>query len=176
MSEKIFGIELPSVNVLPPANSLEEDPNYLPAGDKDILGNFDKLQKVRERMIQVHVDEFISSLKSQATQLSGQYQPVKHDKLEVGQIVMIKEPNSKIIDYPLGIVTEVTENDLGEVTEVVLKKGRTSEFIRRHSTSLVPLIKTSFNPNVTLSREENSPQPRYFTRQAARCSNAAESA
>ena len=40
----------------------------------------------------------------------------------------------------MGIVTKITTNNLGEVTEAIVRKGKTGELTRRHITGLIPLM------------------------------------
>ena len=51
----------------------------------------------------------------------------------------------------MAIVTKVFTNSRDEVTDVVAKKGRTREIVKRHVTSVIPLLRPSQN------EEENNP-------------------
>ena len=43
-------------------------------------------------------------------------------------------------NYPMGIVRKVTMNDLDEVTDIIVFKGASRETVRRHVTSIIPLL------------------------------------
>ena len=60
--------------------------------------------------------------------------------MNVGDVVLIKEENCKPVQYPLAIVREVTQNDLGEAVGAVLLKGSTGELVKRHSSIIIPLL------------------------------------
>lgn len=75
---------------------------------------------------------------SQATNTKDRYKPIGHQTLQVGDLVLLKEPLLKPANYPMGIVREVVYNDLNEVTAATVTKGGTSESVRRHVDALVP--------------------------------------
>ena len=68
------------------------------------------------------------------------YKPVNHKRLSVGDVVLLKEPNTKPSNYLMGIVKSVVINDLDEVTGAAILKGRSREIVKRHVTSLIPLL------------------------------------
>lgn len=76
----------------------------------------------------------------QATIQKDRYKPVKHHKLKIGNIVLLKEPHLKSKSYPLGIVKKVEENALGEVTAARVLKGKSREVVYRHVSFLILLI------------------------------------
>ena len=47
-------------------------------------------------------------------------------------------------------VISVEENELGEVTEAVIMKGSTGEKLRRHATSLIPLLQAEETSEASL--------------------------
>ena len=53
---------------------------------------------------------------------------------------MLRDQFAKPTNYPMAIVTAVTENDIGEVTAVKAKKGSTGEHVYRHVESVIPLL------------------------------------
>ena len=55
-------------------------------------------------------------------------------------IVMLKEPLLKSMNYPLGIIKKIYKNDLNEVTKVEVLKGKSKEIVKRHVTSLIPYL------------------------------------
>ena len=70
----------------------------------------------------------------------NRYKPVTHKKLQLGDIVLIKEENCKPINYPMAVVKEVKININDEVTDAVLLKGKNREVVKRHVTSLIPIL------------------------------------
>ena len=85
---------------------------------------------------------------NQAVDQKGRYMPVDHVPLSVGDIVLIKEENTKISNYPLGVIKEIFLNDLGEVTHALVLKGRARQVSLLHSTMLIPYMKVN-TPDVT---------------------------
>ena len=65
------------------------------------------------------------------------YKPVSHQKVSVGDIVLLKEPYAKPPNYPLARVKEVVLNTNGKVTGVVAIKGKNRETVRRHSSTII---------------------------------------
>ena len=49
--------------------------------------------------------------------------PVTHNWLHVGDVVVLKEANTKPSNYPMGILKSVVFNDLNEVTDATILKG-----------------------------------------------------
>ena len=74
--------------------------------------------------------------------------------------------NYKPSSFPMGLVLSVVENDLGEVTEAVVRKGSSGEHLRRHVNSLILLLQNGeYNcENVTIDErskpEESVKKPR----------------
>ena len=94
-------------------------------------------------MREIYCNEFVTNLISQATNVKDRYFPVTHSPITVGDLVLIKEPNRKPHDFPMGRVISIQSNDLGEVTGAVIKKGATGEQVKRHSSVIIPLLKCS---------------------------------
>ena len=65
---------------------------------------------------------------------------MSHHALKVGDVVLLKEENSKAVNYPMGIVRRVECNSLGEVTGAIVHKGKTKEEVKRHVSALIPLL------------------------------------
>ena len=137
------GRELISLNIIP---ELQADPN---PDDPDwsgipvtshIRNNFTKLKKVRSRLNDLYHEEFMTNLISQSTDRKDRYKQTKHDLLKKGDVVLIKEPLTKRLNFPMGIIKDVTVNQLGECTDVLLYKGSTKELVKRHVSSVIPLI------------------------------------
>ena len=130
---------------------------WVPSRDPvdEIRTNYKKLEKVRENLINLYHDEFISSLIYQATNKKDRYKPVKHKTLNIGDVVLLKEDNMKRINFPLGIVQKVFSNDLGEITSAEIRKGRSGEVVKRHVSSLIPIL-SSISPTVTTENGSSS--------------------
>ena len=135
------GHDLTTINILP-SREVDMDAEWLPEKDSEmfIKDNLAKLNQNRQKLADIYQDEFLGELMHLATNKKGRYTKVKHVKLEVGDICLIKEPMQKAVNFPMGIVTAVTTNSIGEVTDVVLRKGN-KEKIRRHVNSVVFLLK-----------------------------------
>ena len=88
----------------------------------------------------MYPSEFLNTLVSQAVNIKDRYKPIKHKFLKVGDIVLIKEIHCKPSQYPMGIVKQVLENSLGEVTGAMVLKGKNREVVKRHSSSLIFLL------------------------------------
>ena len=106
------------------------------------------MRNIKAKLFKLYNDEFIPHLIQQATDRKSRFEPKRHDKLMIGDVVLIKEENTKRTNLPLGIVEKITLNQLGEVTDTVLLKGSTKERIRRHPTVLIPILqcKKELNP------------------------------
>ena len=139
----IHGFNLPSVNIIPALqavdmNEFSVDEDFDPI--QNVRNTDDKLRKIRQYLNDVYNDEFLPQLISQATNEKSRYAPVRHDPLSVGDLVLIKEDNTKQTNYPMGKIKSVTVNDLGEVTGAIVCKGSTGESVKRHSSALIPLL------------------------------------
>ena len=108
-----------------------------------VQASFDKLQKCRQKLIDTYNEEHLNYLITQATNDKSRYAKISHRPLKVGDIVLIREPNVKLSNYPMGVVLQVFENSIGEVTHVILKKGSTNEKIKRHVSQLKHLLSTN---------------------------------
>ena len=157
----IHGFDLPSLNVIPNFQvNPSDDVEWLSECNKIGHSNdmFEKIRKVRANMIQNYNGEFLKTLSDQATNTDGRFKPVTHKKLNVGDIVLLKESLSKPASYPMAVVREIKSNDLGEVVEVVVKKGSTGELLRRHVSVVVPYLTNSIkkdnDENVLPSNDE----------------------
>ena len=137
----IRGYDLSSLNLIPDLQPPPNDPEY--TLNKSIKNEFSQLSKIRSSLIKIYHEEFLQNLLSQAIDRKDRFRPVKHEPLELGDIVLIKEENTKISNYPLGRVREIFVNDLGEITHAVVLKGRTRKEVKMHSSQLVPYLKVN---------------------------------
>lgn len=84
-------------------------------------------------------NEFLAQLVHQATDNKSRYRPVSHKSLQIGDIVLIKEPYQKRSNYPMGKVLEVQINNMQEVTGATVIKGNRA-VVQMHAESLIPLL------------------------------------
>ena len=75
-----------------------------------------------------------------AVNIKDKYKPVGHKPIQIGDVVLLKENNIKIANYPMGIVRQVFTNHLDEVTGALVLKGNSRETVKRHASSLIPLL------------------------------------
>ena len=140
----IFARELLSLNIIPYLVPFEiYDGFKLNSSEDSLVRDYAKLRKVNDRLVDTYSQEFLSNLVEQATSKKGRFKPIKHESLNIGDVVLLKEDNTKMNNFPLGIVRQVTKNSLGEVTSAVVFKGGTREEVTRHSTSLILLLKSA---------------------------------
>ena len=132
----IHGYELVTANIIPDLELKEVE--WTPQSSVNM---YEKLAKVRKRMLDLYSDELISTLVKQSTNLPNRYAPKKHTKLGVGDLVLIKEQFTKRAHLPMAIVRDIQTNSLGEVTAVTLKKGN-NELVTRHVSSLIPILES----------------------------------
>ena len=126
------GCETYDLNVIP---ALQPE-LWAPDLTQSITESFHKLQTCRDRLIEKYNEEHLAYLLSQATNDKSRYAEVPHRSLRPGDIVLIREPNIKFINYPMGVVLRTFENSIGEVTHVEVKKGSTNETVKRHVSQL----------------------------------------
>ena len=85
--------------------------------------------------------------------------------------MLLKEDFTKAINYPMAMVLKTTENSLGEVTDVEVRRGSSREKVRRHVSSLIPFLgsgnETQNNAAEKISIAEPRPNSRP-TRKAAK--------
>ena len=133
----IYGRPLDYLNLIPetyPSDVINldiEDHDF----DKDLL----KLKKAFKNLNEVYEDQFMQQLVVQSMQKRSGFKPVTHKKLNVGDLVLIKDVLLKLHQYPLARVIGVISNNIGEITEVQLLKAN-KEIIRRHVYSIIPFV------------------------------------
>ncbi|XP_068247876.1 uncharacterized protein [Palaemon carinicauda] len=139
----IYGYDRISLNLIP---SLQPDPEM----DSEWIANkepllhikesYNKLKNVRKALTETYNKEFLAHLMKQAVNVKSRYKPVTHKPLHPGDIVLIKEENCKPFNYPMAVVKETVINTIGETTNAILLKGRTRELVKRHVSSLIPIL------------------------------------
>ena len=153
----IYGYNLTSLNVIPELQAEPEDTDWTP-GSKSVKTEYSKLQSARKRLIAIYNEEFIPKLIEQAVDSSDRYKPITHKKIKIGDLVLLKEPFLKPSNYPMAIVREVVTNELDEVTGATIFKGDTRELVKRHVSSLIPLMTTN-NDEDTIPDNVNTINP-----------------
>ena len=136
----ILGYTLPSATCVPNVEPDPEPEDWRIDPSNVVNIDYTKLKNVRAKSIDLYKEEFLASLIKQAINKKGRYTPVLHRSLQKGDVVLLKEKFTKPYKYPLGVVVDLQENELGEVAGAVVKKGSTNEYVKCHSSSLIPLL------------------------------------
>ena len=148
------GYELVSVNIIPELQRVPdmEDSDYSVHPSDRVRNNYLALRNVHSRLKDLYHGEFLATLTQQAVNVKNRYRPVKHTEVQKNDIILIKEPYMKPNQFPMGIVRETVKNELGEVTNVIVLKGKTREITKRHVSNLIFLLR----PLVTSDNVESS--------------------
>ena len=153
--------------MIPDLQVIPNDPDWSENLNSSIKDQYEKLRKVRSNLINNYQNEFLGTLMSQAVDRKDRYQPVHHKGLKKDDVVLLKEINTKPNHYPLAIVKEIIVNDLNEVTGAIVFKGKTRELVKRHASTLIPLLRIGENDHVESDQLEvndleisDSPPPR----------------
>ena len=139
----IKGYELTSLNLIPELQSVPDvDPDWLDDSNpsQQIKDEFMKLRKVRNTLREKYHSEFLGTLISQAVDKKDRYRPVTQQRIKVGDLVLLKDVHTKPNNYPMGLVKEIEFNSNNEATGAVILKGKTKELVKRHITTLIPLL------------------------------------
>ena len=163
------GFELTSVNIIPDLQvSDDTDTEWHKIAMPTITDAYQKLKIVRSRLREIYLSEFLSTLATQATDRPNRYVLVQHKVLNEGDVVLIKEVNTKPHNYPLAIVKSVQKNINDEVTSATLKKGKTRELTKRHVSTLIPVLQlANSNENENQEYLVSAPVPARVQRKAA---------
>ena len=130
----IYSRELLSVNIVPNMHNDVED-----YGAVDLSDQMKKLVKANNKLVKTYTTEFLQKLMLQSIDKKDRYKKVIHKEVQVGDVVLLVESNTKRCNYPMGIIKSIERNDLGESTAARVMKGTTRETVYRHITSLIPL-------------------------------------
>ncbi|XP_068243236.1 uncharacterized protein [Palaemon carinicauda] len=133
----IRGYELSSLNLIPELQSIPQDPDF---DSRDIERSYQGLCKVKENLNNIYHNEFLGNLLYQAIDRKDRYRPVSHALIKPGDVVLVKEEHTKRSNYPLGLVREVVSNDLGEVTQVTVLKGKTKKITKLHASQIIHFL------------------------------------
>ena len=135
------GYDLASIDIVPSSEpGSDSDWRHGSSPIDHIRESFAKLNKVRNYLSEIYQSEFLAKLTSDAVSSKERYKPVRHQELKKGDIVLLNDGYLKAAHYPLGIVKEVFKNQLNEVTGVLVMKGGTREAVKRHVSSIIPLL------------------------------------
>ena len=148
----IKGFSSVVVNVVPNLHPRDENPEFQLGFHDDFRGDYSKLSRIRENLMDIYQKEFIQKLIDQAVDRKDRYVPVKHDKLSVGDIVLIIDKFRKPCDFDLAIVHELQINKFNEITGAIVFKGKTREKVKRHVTTLIKLL----SPKLPVDDPDNS--------------------
>ena len=136
----IYGRDLPSLNLIP---SYDLECNPVEGGQHEnyteMKNSFHQMSKIRGRLRDQYHEEFLVNLLDQAVAQKNRYIRRSHHVLKHGDIVLIKDEYFKALKYPMGLIEEVEENDLGEITTCRVRKGN-GEVVSRHVESLIPYL------------------------------------
>ena len=168
----IYGRELVSVNVIPQIQY------ELPDEADDLVSIRDEYSKIKianKRLVDSYSSEFLVKLISQAIDKKDRYKPVAHKNLDIGDIVLLIEPNTKRSNYPLGVVRKINLNSIGEVVSATVMKGKNRETVFRHASSLILLLQpdafvdeTNDEPELQVVEQQLSPRPTRKSSKKAR--------
>jgi len=144
------GYEPPNLVIAPHLHLSEaddnDDPDWIPNNEQTdqqkLYKVYKKFQKVKSNLHSLYHNEFLTNLRELSVNRANRYKTKTHVKLDINDIVAIKHKFSKPYFYPMGVITQVRENDLGEVVEAFIKKGN-GETVKRHVTNLILIKKAS---------------------------------
>ena len=127
------------------------------------------MSKCRQKLIEIYNEQFLSNLVDQSTNTKNRYAPIKHERIEIGDIILLKEPLIKRANYPMAIVQKVVYNDLDEATSIIALKVSTIEVVTRHSSSIIPQMRTKISTQSEMSdRTKDKVLTRSSKRKAAK--------
>ena len=158
----IKGYQLTSLNIIPDLHGIPDDD---PEWNSDlnpaqcIQNEYNKLRKVKNSLLDIYHSEFLGTLIAQAVDKKDKYRPVVQHNLKVGDIVLLKEANTKPNNYPLAMVKNLEHNTNDEITGAIVFKGKTKELVKRHVTTMIPFLEINPDyrdpPDLTMKVDEN---------------------
>jgi len=169
----IRGYRLPTVNCIPELQAEDKDDIDWSDSVGTIRNNFQKLQKVRQELCKVYEQEFERNLFEHAVDKKDRYALKKHNTINKGDVVLLKEKFVKPKDYVLAIVIDTVTNVLGETTGVTVRKGVSREIVNRHVNSVVPLLQLNGENSNPVNKEnllvphDDEPIPRVKKKRKA---------
>lgn len=152
----VKGRDLIAPNVLPIFSDTEDREFGEEFGSVgELKAEFSKINQVRSKLISDYNEQFLNTLIDRATDKHSRYKPVFHHRVEIGDLILLKEEHCKSYHYPMAIVRKIYENEIGEVTNVEAFKGKTRELVKRHISSVIPYM-SSNQSDQTNETEHNS--------------------
>ena len=106
-----------------------------------IKDQYEKLRLCLENLKKWYNEAMLAQLIDQAVSRKDVYVEVKHSSIEPGEIVLLKEENTKPINYSMGRVKTVIINNIGEVVGAEILKSTSNEVVRRHASVLIPILR-----------------------------------
>ena len=159
----IKGYETKMLDIVPaqeasPQDIDDDSDNFIPY-PASMNDQYTKLKAAKSRLVSYYNHEFLNNLISQAIDKKDRYKPVNHERLNVGDIVLLVEPNTKRLMYPMAKIERVERNELGETTAVYVFKGATRESVYRHATSVILLLSnTNSDDNKIQTAAKKTPE------------------
>ena len=141
----IRGYHLFSINIIPQFHEISDDLSWDPDTQPcdRVKNNFEKMQKVRKNLKDLYHSQFICTLIDQATDVKERYKPVNHYTINKGDVVLLREEFTKPSCYPMGIVIDTLKNVNDEITGAIIRKGKNRELVKRHISTVIPLLSDS---------------------------------
>ena len=168
----LHGYEIPSISIIPHLYSEDQHESFGPErtrSDQILYEAFDDLKKVKHNLSEAYGEEFLNNLRYQSINSPKRYVEKTHRRLHLGDVVCVKTKFSKPYDFPCGIITDIEENDLGEIVHASLRKSN-GEIIRRHVTDLIFLQHNIDPPHAEITSNAALPGRNVARREAAqRC-------
>lgn len=101
-----------------------------------------KIIDIKQNLRHAYHQGYLLSMQDQATKYENKYFPKSHTKVEIGDIVLIKDPLIKSPNYPLARVVDKIHNSLGEVVQVKLYKAN-GHTVNRDISSVILLVRSN---------------------------------
>ena len=140
----IYGHEIPTIMVIPHLDS-EHACSFSPHSHNDLFDKFDALRKAKHALEHRYHGEFIENMRYLGTNEKSRYDTKNAPKLNLNDLVTIRQDLCKPYNYPLGLITDIEYNDLNDPTAATIRKAN-GELVRRHISDLILLEKTSIEP------------------------------
>lgn len=127
--------------------------------NSDIEAEFSMLESAREKLTETYEEERRETLLRQATDKPNRYKKYKHAELKIGDIVLVKEPLTKRAKYPRARIIKLNKNDVGEVSSVIIQKGKTREELHRHVSTIIPILSAPSTSSQNIPEAQTSIRP-----------------
>ena len=168
----VYGRQMPVISIIP---QLQPETDYRPKSPPDSLfDSFNTLRNVKNSLESRYFGEFVQNLRQLGTDRPGRYKNSMAPDVKVNDLVTIRQNLCKPYNYPLGLVTALEKNDLGDVTSANIRKAN-GESVRRHISDIVVLDRCETeqvegtNENLPPSVVEEEKRDRPVRQTAKRC-------